>query len=355
MPRPFSFPAIGVDISDESFKYMRLDLHKNQREISFFGDHNLPKGLIETGEIKELGGVKDALKNALEKYRSRYPYLVLSLPEEKGYLRLIRMQELPQAEIRSALAFQLEEHIPYPPSDLYYDFRVIRKISGQKPQMDVVVTAYPKKIVESYMEAVQGAGFIPVLCELESQAVARAVAPKGMMEAILIADIGRTRTTYSIVYRGFVHFTSTIVMGGRDIDALLRDSLHVTEEQARDIKVGRGLDYKSEEIIKTLAPTLTTLKEEADRQIKYWERRHEAHEPVITRLYLCGGDAHLKGLPEALSKELGIIVERARIWENLFDVTSYVPSMSAHMTLRYATAFGLAMHGDEELFHGEAS
>ena len=347
---PFSFPAIGVDISDESFKYVRLEHHGGRRSILFFGDQNLPQGTIEAGEIKDVGVLADSLSRSLRDYRSRFPYLILSLPEEKGYLRLIRMQHLPASEIRNALAFQLEEHIPYPPAELYFDFQTVKEATGAKKEIDVVITAYPKKIIESYMEAVTRAGFTPVIFELESQAVARAIISKGTTDAVLIGDIGRTRTTYSIVYRGVVHFTSTVKMGGRDIDAILRDSLHISDAQAQDIKVVRGLDFSSEEIIESLSPALSVLDEEAGRQIKFWDRRRAEGEPLISRVYLCGGDAHLRGLPEALSRNLGIPVQRARIWENVFDVSAYVPTMSAHTTLRYATAFGLALRGDDDLF-----
>lgn len=349
--RPFSFPAIGVDISDESFKYLRLENRQGRREVAFFGGHDLPKDTIESGEIKNSKALSDILKTVFKPYRSKYPYLILSLPEEKGFLRLVRMQRIPEAEVRQALEFQLEEHIPYPPAELIFDFRILPAPGPkQTPEMRLVVTAYPRAIVESYMKAVEDAGFTPVIFELESQAVARAVAPKGTAEALLVGDIGRTRTTFSIVYRGSVHFTSTIRLGGRDIDAVLTSALHVSESEAAEIKIGRGIDHASEEIIKSLTPALGVLKEEAERQIAFWDHRKEEGEPAITHVYLCGGDAHLKGLPEYLTGELGIPVERGRIWENLFDTKTYVPPMRAHTTLRYATAFGLAMRGDDDLF-----
>ena len=92
------------------------------------------------------------------------------------------------------------------------------------------------------------------------------------------------------------------------------------------------------------------LKDEAERQLRFWDRRREPEEPAISDVYLCGGDAHLKGFPESLSRDLGATVLRARVWENLFDLSRYVPPMSAHLTLRYATAIGLAMRGDDDLF-----
>jgi type IV pilus assembly protein PilM len=345
--KPFIFPAIGVDISDESFKYVRLEMKHGRRELALYGDKDLKKGIVEMGEIKDIKALALELRSALHQHHRAYPYLILSLPEEKGFLRLIRMQRIPEDEIRQALEFQLEEHIPLPPDEAVFDYQVIP--SNKKGDMEVAVTAYPKNLVEAYMEVVRQAGFIPVIFELESQAVARAVSPKGATQALLVGDIGRTRTTFSIVWRGAVHFTSTVKIGGRDIDAILKDALHVTDEEAREIKIGRGIDFSSEEIIKSLSPALGVLKDEASRQINFWRHRIE-EEPPIGQVYLCGGDAHLKGLPEFLTHELGISTLRARIWENLFDTAQYVPPMSAHLTMRFATAYGLALRGDDDLF-----
>jgi type IV pilus assembly protein PilM len=347
--KPFSFPIIGVDISDESFKFLRLEYVSGRRELAFFGVKDLPKGIVEAGEIMNPAALAQTLKDALKRYRSRFPYLAMSLPEEKGFLRVVRMQRLPIHEIRQALEFQLEEHIPYPPADLIFDFQIIGPVQ-RKNEMQVVIMAYPREIIESYMLVARNAGFLPVIFELESQAVARAVVPRGSSDAVLVGDIGRTRTTFSIIYRGAVHFTSTIKVGGKDIDAILMESLHITESQASDVKIGRGFDYSSEDIIKSLTPALGVLKDEAVRQVNYWEHKIQNEEPMISRVILCGGDAHLKGLPEYLARELGLPVERARIWENLFDVNQYVPSMNAHITMRYATVFGLALRGDEDLF-----
>ncbi len=337
--KPFEFPAIGVDISDESFKYVNLETRGGARQINFFGEHDLAKGLIESGEIKDPGAVSKVLALVFGRYRSKVPYLALSLPEEKGFLRIITMPRVVAQEVRSALEFQLEEHIPFPPDQLIFDYTIL----DSAEQMSVLLTAYPREVVESYVQIVKKAGFIPTILELESQAIARAVVPAGSRETSLVGDIGHTRTTFFIVHNGIVHFTSTIKIGGRDIDNILMQSLHLTKEEASDVKIGRGYDFSSDEIIKSLSPALVALKEEAERQIDFWEHRYSGAKEKIANVLLCGGDAYLKGLPEFLARELMLPTTRARVWENLFDLKKYIPPINAHDTLRYATAFGLAL------------
>ncbi|MBI2052944.1 MAG: pilus assembly protein PilM [Candidatus Ryanbacteria bacterium] len=91
-------------------------------------------------------------------------------------------------------------------------------------------------------------------------------------------------------------------------------------------------------------PLLSELTREASRQINFWEHRASS-EPPISGIYLCGGDAHLRGLPEFFARELGLPVERSKIWENVFDLGHYIPPINAHDTLLFATAIGLALRG----------
>ena len=171
--------------------------------------------------------------------------MIVSLPEEKGFLRLVRIPELPSEEIRGALEFQLEEHIPYPPEDLIFDYQLLGSQGGAKGEINVVVTAYPRALVESYLEAITKAGFMPIIFELESQAVSRAVVPRWATDALLVGDIGKTRTTFSTIFRRTMYFTSTVKVGGRDINAALMQKLHVNPEEASEIKMGRGFDFSS--------------------------------------------------------------------------------------------------------------
>ncbi len=340
MRNPFICQPTGVDISDESFKYLRLKREKNKTEIDFFGEKDLPAGIVESGEIKNAKTLTEYLKNNLAPYRHE-PYLVLSLPEEKGFLRLIRMQKVAHEDIRQAIEFQLEEHIPYPPQELVFDYEVLEEKAAD---MSVLITAYPKNLVYSYLDVARSAGFLPIIFELESQAVARAVVPGWVTDARLVGDIGKTRTTFSIICKKSVYFTSTIKIGGRDINKTLMRSLKITQDEASEIKMGRGFDFSSEDIIRNLLPLLSELTREASRQINFWEHRASS-EPPISGIYLCGGDAHLRGLPEFFARELGLPVERSKIWENVFDLGQYIPPINAHDTLLFATAIGLALRG----------
>ena len=65
---PFSFPAVGLDISDESVKYLAFRERKDLQEIDFFGEFDIPVGLVATGEIKDVAGLTRFMKDKLKAY-----------------------------------------------------------------------------------------------------------------------------------------------------------------------------------------------------------------------------------------------------------------------------------------------
>ena len=97
---------------------------------------------------------------------------------------------------------------------------------------------------------------------------------------------------------------------------------------------------------KRITEAAEKLGEEIKRHYKYWEERESqdgSKKEAIERVILCGGNANVKGLPEHLERELGISVERANVWRNVFSLDEVVPSMPYEVSLSYATVVGLAL------------
>jgi len=85
----------GIDISDLSLKIVKLKKKRGSFVFSSFGERDIPKGVISSGEIKDEAIltklIRDAVKDVNgEKIKTKY--VVASLPEEKSYLQVIQYQ-----------------------------------------------------------------------------------------------------------------------------------------------------------------------------------------------------------------------------------------------------------------------
>lgn len=348
-------PFLGIDISDLTVKFAKIskDLEGFSKKIDYFGEIKIDKGMISEGEIKKEKELADALKNNLKDHQGKRiteKFIVASLPEEKSFVRIIQLPKLKISELISAVRWELEANIPLPLEQVYFDYEIINAPEVPQDHIDVLITAFPRGIVDSYISVIRKAGYVPLAIELESQAISRAVINGGLAnDAVIVVDIGMTRTSFIVFGGGSIVLTISITLGGQDLNRAIAEKLGVTIEEAEKLKKEYGLDrsYKNGILVEALMPLLPTLVEELRKQIWFYndhaEHRHGGPKDV-SKIILVGGDANLIGLEKFLSISLKKPIFIADPFINIYG-ESYrtVPPIPKNSSLKYTTALGLAL------------
>ncbi|MDP2676324.1 MAG: type IV pilus assembly protein PilM [bacterium] len=349
-PAYLSMPSFGLDISDETLKFIKLEPFKGGFRIASFGKKTIPKGVIESGEVKKPEELASFLRDTCKPAGVRYVYL--TLPEEKGYMNVVELPAMHTSEIRTALESQFSEYVPLPPEEAVFDFEVLHsKSSGKgKRQLEVAMISFPHALVDSYYHAVRDAGLMPLAFDAEVQALARAVIPRQERDPFLLIDFGKTRTTFIIVHERQVRFTSTVPVAGKDIDRIIAEKMSAPLSEAEQIKkenfnIAGSYDKK---LFNEVLPILSAVRDELERYISFWETHApglhggEKYGP-IKKILLCGGDSNLIGLAEYLSHNIHIPVEHANVWANVVSFDEYIPEITFHESLMYGSAIGAAL------------
>jgi Tfp pilus assembly PilM family ATPase len=164
----------------------------------------------------------------------------------------------------------------------------------------------------------------------------------------MLVDFGKTRTGIGIVYKNTLIYTSTIDIGGDQLSAALRKQLgdDKSEKELTFLKNTEGLVHgvQSSAVHDALMTTISVVKDELVTRMQYWHLRTGSDEKRrIQKIILCGGSANLKGLPAYLTETVGVVTERANIWENTFSFDEIIPPIDRRHSLGYATAVGLAL------------
>lgn len=346
-PNYLLMPAVGLDISDRSIKFIELERKNGGFSVSKFGSRNLPQGIIESGVIKQKEKFIDFLKSIKEESGAKF--INVSLPEEKAFLSRIKIPAVKEEELRSILEFQFEEHIPLPVHDSVFDFEVAEKKrgGGKEEFLDLNVVAFPKSLVESYRDAFKEAGFTPLAFEMEAYAFARVVVPKEEKNSCFLVDIGKTRTTFAIINSGSMQFASTVEIGGDNFDVALAKGLNISQLKAEEIKKERGLmrNKDNDKNFNFLLPIASAIRDEVSKHIIFWNSHldDKDNENLISKIILCGGEANLKGFPEYLSYELKLPVEISNPWVNIVSFEKEIPELEFEESLSYAVAIGLSL------------
>lgn len=353
--------AFGLDISDLSLKIIALKKQGKFFDLASFGEEEIKPGIIKEGEIKDEAVLVQTLKAAVKKItgeKLKTKHIIVSLPEEKAFLQVIRLPLMSEKDLKSAVIFEAENYIPLPVDQVYLDYQIVRPLSGNLDHLDVLLAALPKTTVDPYLDCLRSSGLKLKALEIESLAIGRALIKNEISSSsILLIDLGATRTSF-IVYSGSsLRFTSSIPVSCQHFTQIISKALNISILEAEKLKIKSGLSVDSKSlngqpnIFEALVPSLVDLVQQIKKHLEYYQS-HSFHEHLasedkgISKIMLCGGGANLKGFPEFLSEQLKIKVELGNPWANILSgdkkETVRLPSGES---LRYTTALGLALRG----------
>lgn len=343
-------PVAGIDISDRSVKYVKFGRVGNVF-LEAFGEVGMPEGAIVGGEIRREEDVARIFSDLARREKClRGSAVVASLPEEKSFLRPVRLKNVKPEDMEGAIRWEIEKQIPLSADDVAYGYEAMPGYGAEDGHIDAVLIAFPKALVESYVRVLTGAGLRLAALELESQAIVRATVPAGAGDgARVIVDMGRNRTSFAIVDGGGIVFTTTVAVGGQLLEERIVQALGVDGNEAMRIKneIGLAKSFSEGKIFSALIPAVGAFADELQRAIQSYQS-HLAHEQGvgggITEILLSGGDANLFGLDTYLAAATRIPCRRADSFAAVRPRMALgVPPIPYHESLAYAAAIGLAL------------
>ncbi|MDO8493167.1 MAG: pilus assembly protein PilM [bacterium] len=337
VPEYLQFPAVGFDVSDGSVKF--IELVRNGDEV-----------VVGNYDKKSYNG---DMVSALSSIQKQYGFdrVSVSIPEEEAFFVRIRLPFIKPEEIRGAIELQLEGYIPYPASEVEFDYEVLKTDLRPDGYVDVNVSVLPKKIIKNYLDIFQRSNLQPVSIMIEAEATSRAVVSMGSKEVVMVVNIGRVNTILSVVTNGSVWVSYTFKFGGDILVKRLQEICKFSTEDAEMAKNEKGLINSpgNEDVFGCLLPMVSSVRDEIRRHRHYWsEHRKEflTGEGMgeIDKIIICGSQSVIPGLSSYLSVALSLETALADPWVNLFDFDKYIPPIIHRDSLDYATAIGLALN-----------
>jgi type IV pilus assembly protein PilM len=244
-----------------------------------------------------------------------------------------------------------------PIDEVYLDSQIISS-NKKKKNLDVLIAAFPKKIIDQYVSLLKKAGLSARVFEIESQSIARALLKNEISpDPLLLIDLGVTKTSLIIFDQNSIRFTSSIPISSQDFTKVISKNLGIGTKEAEKLKIEQGLKIPKGKIFESLIPILTDLSEQIKKYIDYHQSHNKNKLSVpnsgkIKKILLCGGGANLQNIDKFLSSELKIPVELGNPWINIEKKQNKkIPKSSFEkrnkISLKYTTVLGLALRAIE--------
>jgi len=347
--------AIGLDIGSSFIKVLELVSVKGKWSLVNFGMKKLPPEAVVDGQLMNSNVIVDSIRELITEQKIKTKEVVTSVSGHSVIIKKINLPLMSRSELEESIQWEAEQYIPFDINDVNIDVQILDPAGDASGQMEVLLVAAKKDMINDYTAIVQEAGLSPVVMDVDSFAIENAfelnydVAPD---DSVVLVNIGASLININILRGGMTAFTRDITLGGNQYTEEIQKQLNVSYEEAEALKIGGDIIRDAQAVVPEEVETIirqvsTNVATEIQRSLDFYAAT--AAEDEIRGIFISGGTARVPGLARAIQEKTGLSVElinafrRIEIDEKAFNVDflTEVGSMAS-------VAVGLAMRRSDD-------
>lgn len=333
--------TVGLDIGSYAIKVVAGQYKGDRFHIETALENPNPAGSLSPSDPKMREQLIAHLQAFWQKNSLPNKGIRVSLPESMVVTKIITMPRLSDAELASAIHWQIEQQIPIPYEELQYEYSVLRRTEGETDQMmEILVIGVQKQYVQNVADLLLESGLDVVDLETDTLAQLRCLESKiPVDQAIALLHIGANSSTVTIIDHGVLAFVYSFNVGGFLLTRAIEKAIQLDPARSEEYKRSYGLlaDRAEGRVRQVLTPVVQSLVAEVQKSFHYFSSQHP--NIPIDKLLVHGGSQYLPDLLPFLSQLLGVEVLPTRLFE--------LPNLQWPQTIpqdsRFVTAVGLAL------------
>src|SRR6202158_4756747 len=164
--------ALGLDIGSSSVKLVQLKDAKRGYILEAFGVAQLPPEAIVDGALMNSTAIVEAIRGLGPQYKLKHPEAAIGVSGHSVIIKKISMPKMTQEELEESIQWEAEQYIPFDVKDVNIDTQILNPDANDATgQMDVLLVAAKKDMINDYTTVVAEAGLLPTVVDVDAFAV----------------------------------------------------------------------------------------------------------------------------------------------------------------------------------------
>lgn len=307
--------TVGLDIGSGLIKVAVIDhSKKNHPVLTRAAIAPLAQDAIVEGEVMDPGLVAEAVRSAMEKAGVTTKDVVIAVGGRDVIIKKIQIERVKEQQVRELLRWEAEQHVPFDVESVELDHQTLDP-QGTGPQMDVLLVAAKRELIQSKQRVVEEAGLNAAIVDVESFALHNGFEvnhPDAMTGIVGLLNIGHDVTTINILEEGVPILTRDIAVGTRRFREDMMRERGLGADEADRLIQGFDRSPHLDAVNETRGEEIAVGIERAVAFIQQSNRSAE-----IRQIWSCGGGARIPGLNQMLAMRLRIAVQQADPFANI--------------------------------------
>ena len=295
--------SIGLDIGSGFVKVVEVDHSGAQPEVTRVAMRALLPDAIVEGEIMDYGLVSETVRGLFEQLGIKNAEVVTAIGGHDVIIKKIQMDRMKESDAREVIRWEAEQHVPFDIKSVELDFQILNP-HDEGMQMEVLLVAAKRELVDNKVGLLQDAGINPVIIDVDAFALHNAFLhnyPEAQEGIIALVNVGHETTNVNILENGIPILTRDIPFGSRRIREDLQRERGLTAEQAEDVVQARETVDDLERFVDASADEIAV---GIERASAFLMTREDGE--TLGKIYLCGGGARVPGMVESLGRRMNV-------------------------------------------------
>ena len=273
----------------------------------------LAKGVIVDGAVVEPEALTAAIKELYKKSGCKRRMIVTSISGHAVIVKKVTFAQMEEAELFELIHDEAEKYLPFEDAaTVDFDCQILGDHPYNPSQMEVLLVAAKKEIIEGYTKSIEAAGLIPVIIDVDSFALETMYEENydfDENDVVVLVNIGASITNLNAVKGGGSIFTRDFTLGGNAVTQAIANDLNLSFEEAEKAKIdGLGDDEQTRKLFRDkLILYADPICAEIERSVDYFRSTFGVES--IKQVLLSGGGAMIPGIAADLGQRLGIETE----------------------------------------------
>lgn len=335
--------TVGLDIGSGLIKLVVIDHSGSEPELVKVAITPVLADAIVEGEIMDPGIVADAIRGLFVTGGVKAKNVVCAVGGRDVIVKPIQMDRMKESDAREVIRWEAEQHVPFDMENVELDFQILDP-DGEGLQMNVLLVAAKRELVENRISLLADAGITPQIIDVDAFALHNAFElnyPDEMGGMIGLLNIGHEVTNINILQDGVPVLTRELAIGTRRFREDLQRERGLSAEDADKLLQSPQRDPQLDPYVESRGEEMAVGIERAAAFLSQSSRGS------MTKMFMSGGGSRIPGIGEVLADRLRIPVEQAnpvknvRVREGVFEslpMDEVVPLLMLPVGLALRTA-----------------
>lgn len=344
--------VLGIDVSSSACKVLELSRADEHCRVERYAVEPLPQNSVVEHAITEVEQVAQAVERAVKRSGSRCKHAAVAVAGAHVITKTIKMPvTMSENDLQTQIEMEADHYIPYPLDEVNMDYQVIGATEDNPEEMEVLMAACRKEIVDDYVAVIQAHGLTPAVVDIETYAmenayslIAQHMPGGGMEKTVAILDVGATTTNINVIHNNRSVYSRDHTFGGRQLTEEIQRRYGLSYEEAGLAKKQGGLpdNYQTD----VLRPFMEAMCQEAMRALQFFYSSSPFNN--VDQVLLAGGCAQIPGIDEMVSARIGVPAMVANPFASMSLASRIKPEMLANDAPSLMISCGLALRSFDE-------